>query len=106
MPSEFAQEIVDRIFGDEKSKAIDATNNALGAVTYDLIQQKKLEFAKTLGFDLDDTAQDVADEIEDSLPDSTDSPEDVEIDGRMPHDPPEDELETTEEEETENETYQ
>ena len=101
MPSEFAQQIVDRIFADEKALAIDATNDALSATTYELIQQKKLEFAKSMGFDLGDTAQDSADEIEDSLADVSDSPEDVEIEGRMPHDPPE---ETTETEDTEDET--
>tara|TARA_Y100000004_G_C8688833_1_gene316571 strand:+ start:65 stop:388 length:324 start_codon:yes stop_codon:yes gene_type:complete len=105
MPSDIANEIVDKIFGDEKSKALDAVNDALGAKTYELIQQRKLEFAKTMGFDLGDTAQDSADEVTDSLPDENASPEDVEIDGRMPHDPPEDELETTTpEEETTDET--
>lgn len=110
MPSEIAQQIVDRIFGDEKAKAIDLTNDALASATYDAIQQQKLQFAKTMGFNLDDTAQDSADEIADQLPDATVDPETVEVDGRRPEDPPESEseLETTDtpEEETEDETYQ
>lgn len=104
MPSDIAKEIVNRIFGDDKAGALDATNDAFSSYTYDLIQQKKLEFAKTMGFDLEDTAQEVADELADELPTGDESPEDVDVDGRMPHDPPE-ELNTTEEEETD-ETYQ
>ena len=34
MPSEIAQSIVNSIFADEKSKAIDTTNDALSAATY------------------------------------------------------------------------
>ena len=67
MPSEIANGIVDHIFSDEKSRAIDATNDALAATTYDLIQQKKAEFAARMGFDLDQTAQAAADELEDKL---------------------------------------
>lgn len=105
MPSDIATQIVNHIFADEKARAIDATNDALAATTYDLIQQQKLNFAKTMGFDLGDTAQDAADEIADNLPTGEDSPEEVEIDGRMPHDPPESEMETETDEETEDETY-
>tara|TARA_B100000035_G_scaffold290588_1_gene277811 strand:+ start:807 stop:1142 length:336 start_codon:yes stop_codon:yes gene_type:complete len=111
MPSDIAKQIVDRIFGDEKSKAIDLTNDALSASTYDAIQQKKIEFAKSMGFELDDTAQDSSDEVTDQLPDGTETdPETVEVDGRQPEDPPESEseLETTDtpEEETTDETDQ
>lgn len=102
MPSEFAQDIVNSIFADNNADAIDITKNALNSVTYDLIQQRKLEFARSMGFDLGDTAQDVADEIEDELPQGDDSPEDYEFDDRMPHDPPE----TIEDEEEEDETNQ
>ena len=98
MPSEYAKNIVDRIFSDSKQDAIDAVNDALASNTMDLIQAKKLEFAKSMGFDLDQTGQKAADELE--LPDGSEGPVDYEIDGRMPQDPPEDEeveIETTEE---------
>ena len=36
MPSEIANTIVNHIFSDEKSKAIDVTNDALNAATYEL----------------------------------------------------------------------
>ena len=93
MPSEIAQKIVDQILGDEKSKAIDSVNDALAAASYDAIQARKVEFAKSMGFELDDTAQDAADEIADNLPDGTEAPETVEVDGRKPEDPPEAEKE-------------
>tara|TARA_R100000234_G_scaffold114797_1_gene90223 strand:+ start:610 stop:957 length:348 start_codon:yes stop_codon:yes gene_type:complete len=64
MPSEIANTIVNHIFSDEKSKAIDATNDAISATSYDMIQQKKVEFAKEWGFDPDQTGQATADEIE------------------------------------------
>ena len=74
MPSEIAQKIVDQIFGDEKAKAVDSVNDALAAASYDAIQQRKVEFAKQMGFELDDTAQAAADEITDKLPDGTEKP--------------------------------
>ena len=37
MPSEIAKDIVDKIFGDDKAKALDLTNDALSATTYDLV---------------------------------------------------------------------
>ena len=112
MPSEYAKEIVDRIFSNSKQDALDSVNDALASKTMDLIQAKKLEFARSMGFDLDQTGQEAADELK--LPDGTDGPVDYEIDGRMPHDPPEEdevEIETTEEtpeteEDYEDETYQ
>tara|TARA_B100001996_G_scaffold371903_1_gene347751 strand:- start:410 stop:757 length:348 start_codon:yes stop_codon:yes gene_type:complete len=64
MPSEIANTIVNHIFSDEKSKAIDATNDAISATSYDMIQQKKVEFAKEWGFDPEQTGQATADEIE------------------------------------------
>ena len=67
MPSEIAKQIVQQIFGDDKAKAIDSVNDALAASAYDAIQQQKINFAKSMGFELDDTAQDVADEIADNL---------------------------------------
>ena len=75
MPSEIANTIVNHIFSDEKSKAIDATNDALSAAAYDAIQAKKLEFAKDWGFDLDATGQKAADEIADKAFDGQEPPE-------------------------------
>ena len=85
MPTEIAKQIVQQIFGDDKAKAVDSVNDALSATAYDAIQAKKAEWAKSMGFELDDTAQDAAD----NLPDGTDAPETVEVDGRKPEDPPE-----------------
>ena len=96
MPSEIAQQIVKQIFGDDKAKAIDSVNDALSASAFDAIQARKLEFAQSMGFELDDTAQDTADEIADNLPDESEQPETVEVDGRKPEDPPAAELETEE----------
>ena len=93
MPSEIAKQIVQQIFGDDKAKAIDSVNDALSATAYDAVQAKKIEFAKSMGFELDDTAQDAADELADKLPDGTEEPETVEVDGRKPEDPPTDEVE-------------
>ena len=89
MPSEIAQQIVQQIFGDDKAKAIDSVNDALAAAAFDAVQQRKIEFAQSMGFELDDTAQDAADEIADNLPDESEQPETVEVDGRKPEDPPE-----------------
>ena len=87
MPSDIANQIVKQIFGDEKAKAIDSVNDALNSAAYDAVQARKLEFAKSMGFELDQTAQGAADEID--LPDGTDTePTEVEIDGRKPEDPP------------------
>ena len=96
MPSEIAQQIVKQIFGDDKAKAIDSVNDALSAAAFDAIQARKLEFAQSMGFELDDTAQDAADQIADNLPDESEQPEIVEVDGRKPEDPPAAELETEE----------
>ena len=96
MPSDIAQQIVKQIFGDEKAAAIDSVNDALSAAAYDAIQQRKVDFAQSMGFELDDTAQDAADKIADDLPDGTEEPETVEVDGRKPEDPPAAELETEE----------
>ena len=93
MPSEIAKQIVQQIFGDDKAKAVDSVNDALSATAYDAVQAKKVEFAKAMGFDLDDTAQSAADEIEAKTTDGTDiEPETVEVDGRKPEDPPQDEV--------------
>ena len=88
MPSEIAKQIVQQIFGDDKAKAVDSVNDALAAAAYDAVQQRKVEFAQSMGFELDDTAQDAADEIADNLPDESEQPETVEVDGRKPEDPP------------------
>jgi|TARA_B100000035_G_scaffold210154_1_gene179878 hypothetical protein len=103
MPSDIAKEIVDKIFGDQKADAIDATNAAMNSATFDLIKQQKLNFAKTMGFDLGDTAQDSADAVADAMPDGTDAPTEVEFDGRKPEDPPADEVEQPEAQQTEEE---
>ena len=96
MPSEISKQIVDQIFGDDKAKAIDSVNDALSAAAYDAIQQQKLNFAKSMGFELDDTAQDAADEVAADLATDDAEPETVEVDGRKPEDPPAAELETEE----------
>ena len=93
MPSEIAKQIVQQIFGDDKATAVDSVNDALSATAYDAVQAKKVEFAKAMGFDLDDTAQSAADEIEAKTTDGTDiEPETVDVDGRKPEDPPQDEV--------------
>ena len=105
MPSDISQQIVNQIFGDEKAAAIDSVNDALSAAAYDAIQARKIEFAQSMGFELDDTAQDAADQIADELPDGTEEPETVEVDGRKPEDPPADEVEQpTAEQEPEEQT--
>jgi len=105
MPSEISKQIVQQIFSDDKAAAIDSVNDALAAASFDAIQARKIEFAKSMGFDLDQTAQDSADEIADSLPDGSENAQDIEVDGRMPHEPPTDELEQpVETPEEENET--
>lgn len=97
MPSVIAAEIINRIFGDEKSKALDATKDALAGITYDLVQQRKLEFAKTMGFDLGDTAQDAADAVADALPDNTPDEDETEVEASAEEETPETEEETTDE---------
>ena len=105
MPSDIANKIVKQIFGDEKAAAIDSMNDALSAATYDAIQQQKINFAKQMGFELDDTAQDAADEIAADLATDDAEPETVEVDGRKPEDPPADEVEQpTAEQEPEEQT--
>ena len=66
MPSEIAKQIVQQIFGDDKAKAIDSVNDALVRLHTMQFKQQKINFAKSMGFELDDTAQDVADEIADT----------------------------------------
>ena len=105
MPSDIANKIVKQIFDDEKAAAIDSMNDALGAATYDAIQQQKINFAKQMGFELDDTAQDAADEVAADLATDDAEPETVEVDGRKPEDPPADEVEQpTAEQEPEEQT--
>ena len=107
MPSDIAKQIVQQIFSDDKAAAIDSMNDALGAATYDAIQQQKINFAKQMGFELDDTAQDAADEIAADLATDDAEPETDEVDGRKPEDPPAAEApaeEQPEEPETEEET--
>ena len=107
MPSDIAKQIVKQIFSDDKAAAIDSMNDALSAATYDAIQQQKINFAKQMGFELDDTAQDAADEIAADLATDDAEPETVEVDGRKPEDPPAAEApaeEQPEEPETEEET--
>ena len=105
MPSDIAKQIVQQIFGDDKAAAIDSMNDALSSATYDAIQQQKINFAKQMGFELDDTAQDAADEIAADLATDDAEPETVEVDGRKPEDPPADEVEQpTAEQEPEEQT--
>tara|TARA_S200002703_G_scaffold42608_1_gene36996 strand:+ start:7971 stop:8282 length:312 start_codon:yes stop_codon:yes gene_type:complete len=101
MPSEIAKQIVNQIFGDEKASAMDSVNSALNTAAFDAVQAHKLEFAKQMGFELDNTAQSVADEIEDQISDGTNTePEEVEVDERQPHEPPTDEQPEQETDET------
>ncbi|QIN97333.1 hypothetical protein [Synechococcus phage S-H25] len=74
MPSEIAQQIVSQVFADDKAAAIDSINDALGAAAFDVVQQRKIEFAKEWGFDLGDTGQEVADELADTVSDSEETP--------------------------------
>ena len=46
MPSEIAKQIVDRIFGDEKSKAVDLTNDALALQPMMLFKHANLNLQK------------------------------------------------------------
>jgi len=101
MPSDISKQIVQQIYSDDKSKAIDSINDALSAHSYDVIQAHKLALAQDLGFELDDTAQDSADEIAASMPDNTDiEPEEVDTTAteasaeQQPEDTPEEENET------------
>ena len=96
--SDIASEIVDQIFSGDKVNVVDTIDTAFSDRAYELIQQKKIEFAKQWGFELDKTAQAAADEVSDQLPDGSEEPQDYEVDDRMPHEAPEDEELTTEEE--------
>ncbi len=103
MPSDIAQQIVKQIFGDEKAKAIDSVTDALNTAAYDALQQRKLDFAQSMGFELDQTAQPAVDEIE--VPDGTETePEKAEVDERQPHEPPADEQPEEQPEEQTDET--
>tara|TARA_X000000368_G_scaffold314586_1_gene252176 strand:- start:208 stop:537 length:330 start_codon:yes stop_codon:yes gene_type:complete len=107
MPSEIANTIVNHIFSDEKSKAIDATNDALSAAAYDAIEVKKKEFAKEWGFNPDETGQASADEIADKTFDGQEPPELAPTAGEIAQQEVEASAETTEEqpvEEPKNET--
>ena len=85
MPSDIAKQIVQQVYSGEKAAAIDSMNDALAAATFDAIQQQKINFAKQMGFDLDDTAQDSADEVAAELPDNTDTePEVVQVEVEVP----------------------
>ena len=110
MPSDIAKQIVQQVFGDDKAAAVDSINDAIAATTYDAIQARKIDFAKSMGFELDDTAQTSADEIEKSIDGVGDAEvTDVDVQGRKPEDPDPNEVEQptaeipTEEPETEEE---
>lgn len=75
MASDIANDIVNKVFADDKSGAIDAIQQALNAKSYEDIQAKKIEFGQRWGFDADKTAQATADELTDQLPDNTDIPD-------------------------------
>jgi hypothetical protein len=101
MPSDIAKQIVQQVYSDEKAAAIDSMNDALAAATFNAIQQQKLNFAKQMGFDLDDTAQDAADEVAAELPDNTDTePEEVEVEVPAPEATAEEQPEEPETDET------
>ena len=103
MPSDIAKQIVQQIFSDDKAAALDSVNQALSNASYDAIQARKLEFAQSMGFELDDTAQDSADEVSAAIPDNTGiEPEEVEVENpateasaeEQPVETPEEENET------------
>ena len=101
MPSDIAKQIVQQVYSDEKAAAIDSMNDALAAATFNAIQQQKINFAKQMGFDLDDTAQDAADEVAAELPDNTDTePEEVEVEVPAPEATAEEQPEEPETDET------
>lgn len=101
MPSDIAKQIVQQVYSDEKAAAIDSMNDALAAATFDAIQQQKINFAKQMGFELDDTAQDAADEVAAELPDNTDTePEEVEVEVPAPEATAEEQPEEPETDET------
>jgi hypothetical protein len=101
MPSDIAKQIVQQVYSGEKAAAIDSMNDALAAATFDSIQQQKINFAKQMGFELDDTAQDAADEVAAELPDNTDTePEQVEVEVPAPEATAEEQPEESETDET------
>ena len=101
MPSDIAKQIVQQVYSGEKAAAIDSMNDALAAATFDAIQQQKINFAKQMGFELDDTAQDAADEVAAELPDNTDTePEEVEVEVPAPEATAEEQPEEPETDET------
>ena len=101
MPSDIAKQIVQQVYSGEKAAAIDSMNDALAAATFNAIQQQKINFAKQMGFELDDTAQDAADEVAAELPDNTDTePEEVEVEVPAPEATAEEQPEEPETDET------
>lgn len=101
MPSDIAKQIVQQVYSGEKAAAIDSMNDALAAATFNAIQQQKINFAKQMGFELDDTAQDAADEVAAELPDNTDTePEQVEVEVPAPEATAEEQPEEPETDET------
>lgn len=106
MPSDIAREIVDKIFGDSKQDAVDSVNDALATNTMNLIQARKLDFAKSMGFDLDQKDQEDTDEVVDSLPDGNDEPKEVEVGDEVETPTAETEETPDTEEETTDETDQ
>lgn len=71
--SEIAGEIVDQLFSGDKVSVIDTLDRALQNRTYELINQKKIEFAKEWGFELDQTDQEEdSEDVENSLDTSDD----------------------------------
>lgn len=109
MASDIANDIVNKVFADDKSGAIDAIQQALNAKSYEDIQAKKVEFAQQWGFDPAKTGQAVADELTDQLPDNTDIPDTADTAVAMAQSEQEDSEPvevTTEPEETTDETNQ
>lgn len=64
MPSEIAQKIVSQIFGDDKAAAIDSINDGIGAAAFNAVQDRKLEYAKNMGFELNDQEESEEDDSE------------------------------------------
>tara|TARA_B100001996_G_scaffold137022_2_gene104249 strand:- start:4040 stop:4405 length:366 start_codon:yes stop_codon:yes gene_type:complete len=91
MASEIATDIVNKIFADDKAAALDQTNTALSAASYDLVQATKADWAQKWGYDPAQTGQAAADELSATLPDGTNQVKDYDPGERQPHEPPEDE---------------
>jgi hypothetical protein len=84
--SEFAGQIVDKLFSGDKVSVIDTLDSALQSRTYELINQKKIEFAREWGFELDQTGQEEDSEDPENSLDTSDDESDEETTEQEPED--------------------